>query len=134
LAKPQGPYDPEDGAALFTLHVTATEEPAASLRLTLVSPSGTAERTITVSPLADNRLGRMQAIAQALPALLPRGDTGVGFPDFLGTASAAAYATLAQAQLAAFDESELSQSQIATRATPIDRLEKLTREQPDFAR
>jgi len=134
LARPQGPYDPEDGEALFTLRVTAAEEPAAPLQLTLVSPSGTPERTVTAPPLTNDRLGRIQAIAHALPALLPRGATGVGFPAFLGTTSAAAYEALAQAQMAAFDESELKQSQIAIRATPIDRLEALTREQPGFAR
>lgn len=131
LARPQGPHDPEAGEALFTLKVTATD-PAAPLTLALVSPSGIEERSLTVPPAA-TRLERMAAVAAVLPSLLPRGDTGVELSAFLGTTSAEAYESLALSEMTA-GKGELRQSQIASRDTPIDRLEVLTREYPDFAR
>lgn len=133
MAKPQGPYDAEDGATLFMLRVTGPDDPSQPLTLSLIAPSGSQVRT-TVVPAAASRLGRMEAVAAALAPLLPRGDTGVEFPAFLGTTAAEAYETLAQVQMHATGNGELLQSQIAASDTPIDQLETLTREYPDFAR
>ncbi len=133
LARPQGPYDPEDGSTVFTLRVTAAD-PAEALHLALVTPGGQPERAAKISPRTASRLGRLQALAAALPAFLPRGDTGVEFDAFLGTDVDAAYESLAQARMAAVGSGELLQSQITTRDTPVDRLEALVRQQPDFAR
>lgn len=134
LARPQGPYDPEDGSTVFTLRVTAPEDPEGTLQLALITPRGQPEREAKIPPRSGSRLGRLQALAGALPPFLPRGDTGVEFAAFLGTEVEAAYESLAQARMAAVGSGELLQSQITTRDTPVDLLETLVRQQPDFAR
>lgn len=133
LARPQGPYDPEDGSTVFTLRVTAPEDPEGTLQLALITPSGQPEREAKISPRSGSRLGRLQALAETLPPFLPRGDTGVEFEGFLGTDVEAAYESLAQARMAAAGSGEVLQSQIK-RDNPVDLLEALVRRQPDFAR
>ncbi len=134
LARPQGPFDPEDGTALFTLRVAAGTRPGDDFTLSLLTPDEQIERTASVKPASTSRLGLLTAVAGRLPSLLPRGDTGVKLEPFLGTDNADAYETFAQAQMAAFDKSTIPQAGIAASNSPIDRLEMLTKRRPAFAR
>jgi tetratricopeptide (TPR) repeat protein len=134
LARPQGPFEAADGAAVFTLRAAVSGRPGEPAELSLLTPDGQIERTATVDPGGQSRLALASALARRLPSFMPRGDTGVAPAQFLGTSDGEAYDTLAAAQIAAASTGTLLQARINSRDTPIDGLEALTRSHPDFAR
>lgn len=135
MAQPLGPYAAGDGAALFTLRIESApdslhEQP---LTLMLIAPDGGTETAIQLDP-QPTRLAMMTAIATRVPDLLPRGNTGVDWQALLGTREPASYDALAEAQIAMQGVVQLEQTTLGSQDTPIDRLERLTRADPAFAR
>jgi tetratricopeptide (TPR) repeat protein len=126
----------DDVSAKFTLRVTINEE-GNGATLALVAPDGVIDRQEQVQLPGESRLATISALAQRLPLFLNAQPAGA--PDWvalLGTADAKAYdAYLTDAlDLLGPHGQGLTRPALPQNARTVERLESLTRQQPQFAR
>lgn len=122
--------------AAFTLQVEAAPGSQAQAAVTLLAPDGVAERGMSVETNVASRLATIQEFARKLPAFLQAAQGGADWTTFPGTQDAPAYENFLLSADELFASAGAGFTQPPEQLPPltVDRLEALTRTQPDFAR
>ncbi len=123
-------------ANAFVLHVTVTQD-GKQAHLQLVAPDELIERKSTVEIAQTNRLATVSALASVLPAFLEASHVSQDWKEFIGTDDERAYEAYVRSASDIFGASAQGATRPASsrpRARTVERLERLTRAQPRFAR
>lgn len=122
--------------AAFTLQVDFTPGSQAQATVTLLAPDGVTERSMSLDTHAENRLATIQEFARKLPGFLQAAQGGADWTTFPGTQDAPAYESflLSADELFAATSAGFTQPPEALPPLTVDRLEALTRQQPNFTR
>jgi tetratricopeptide (TPR) repeat protein len=127
---------PADGPDVFALRIemSAAEQPGA--KLALVASDGHVERETQIDLSgAQSRLDTIRRLAQALPGLLGVIHSKLEWGDLVGTQDAAGYDSYLRSSSELFGPAGRGFTHARPgRAQSVDRLEALTRRQPQFPR
>lgn len=138
LSWPLGPHDPGDGSQVHTLAILAPgPEHRGQFRLTFHAPDGRLLRRIDLDPTVASRLDTVERIAGQLSAIT--GSHGNGSPaSWIGTANAPSYDAYTRVHVEVLqsmrEDEELQSMPAAERVRIVERLERIVRRDPGFAR
>lgn len=124
------------GVDVFTLRIDMSQAAQSTAKLALIAADGFVEREKQIElPEAQSRLDIVRRLAQTLPDLLGATHNNVDWSDLIGIDDAASYESFLRSSAELFGSSGRGFTQARpARAQTIDRLETLTRRQPQFAR
>jgi tetratricopeptide (TPR) repeat protein len=121
---------------VFTLHIDPGQPEQALAKLSLIAADGYVEREKQVDLSgAQSRLETVRRLAQVLPDLLGATHNTIDWSELVGIQDAASYDAYLRSSADLFGSSGRGFTQAPpARAQNVDRLESLTRRQPQFAR
>lgn len=125
--------DDSDNKIAFKLHI---ELAPTTIKATLLAPDGVVERSLTLAPPNDTRLARIRELARRLPEFLEATPGGTEWTAFPGTDDADAYEQflVSADELFSAAGSGFTEPRAERQPGTVDRLERLTRQQPEFGR
>lgn len=120
-------YSHTTGAGAFLLKIESDDSSSARLDVSLIAPDGFLERHTRIALDSEARFERVSVVLSALPQFL--GFDG-DWRNLLGTTDSNAYETVTRAR----ESLRLNNSTEAQRMTAVEQLERVTKQQSEYAR